>query len=116
MVGVVWKSGNRASESDVVPRGWRIDVIHLLCKVRLKKREGKNCRNSGLLSVVENLFRVVVNKLRRVAKGIIVGDRGTCRSGRRGMGLIFSFKKWGRLQTLLNCISSMYINNLTFVE
>ena len=73
-----------AFESGVVPEDWRSAVIVPLYKGKGERTECSNYRGISLLSVVGNIYGggVLVDRVRRVAVGLIDDEQGGFRAGR----------------------------------
>ena len=82
-----------------VPEDWRSAVIVPLYKGKGKRIECKNYRCISLLSVVGKIYaRILVDRVRRVNRGLIDDEQGGFRAGSWCADQIFTFKQIGEKQ------------------
>src|SRR5678815_366251 len=77
----------------IVPRYWRRAVLVPLYKGKGDKENCRNYRGKSLLSVVGKIYAgILVERVHRVAEGLIGEEQGALRSGRGCMDQIFTLK------------------------
>ena len=82
-----------AFENGVVPEDWRSAVIVLLYKSKGERTEGKNYRGISLSSVVKKIYAgIIVDRVRRVTRGLIDDEQGGFRAERRCLVQTFPVK------------------------
>ena len=87
----IWKLCNMAFQSDVVPEDMRFAVIVPLYKSKGEMIKCKNYRDISLLSVVGNIYAdILVDRARRVTRGLIDDEQGGFRAGRRYVDQFFT--------------------------
>ena len=91
VVDWIWKLCSMVFESDVVPEDLRSAVIVPLYKGKGEMIECKNYRGISLLSVVGKIYAdILVDRVRRVTRGLIEDEQGDFRAGRGYVDQLFT--------------------------
>ena len=83
VVNLIWRLCNMAFEKGVVSEDWRSAVIDLLYKGKGERTQCKSYRGISLLSVAGKIYAgILVDRVRRVTRGLIDDEQGDFRAGR----------------------------------
>ena len=96
VVDWIWMLCNVAFESGVVPEDWMSAVIVPLYKGKRERIDCKNYRGISLLSVDGKIYAsILVNRVLKVAGGLIDNEQGSFSVGRGCVDQIFTLKQIG---------------------